>query len=173
MNQFIVLLRGINVSGNNKLPMADLKRLLSDLGFQNVQTYIQSGNIILNSDKKKDQIPQVISNSIKEKYSYYVPVIVKTRQELEKAVDNYPYPKDNEKIVAFVFLEKQTSINTIEIRNQGDDQFKIDKDVVYLYCPSGFGRSKLSNNIFENKLKLKATTRNLRTTEKLIELSKK
>lgn len=173
MNQFIVLLRGINVSGKNKLPMADLRDLLSYLGFKNVQTYIQSGNIILNSEKGKDDVSQVISKSIKEKFGYDVPVIVKTRQELENAVEHYPYLKENEKIVAFVFLEKPTSVNIVEIKNPGEDEFTINKDVIYLYCPNGFGRSKLSNNIFESKLKLVATTRNLRTTERLIELSKK
>ena len=77
--------------------MADLRQLLNDLGFKNVQTYIQSGNIILNSEKKKDEISQLITTSIKEKYNYDVPVIVKTREELEMAVNNYPYPKENEK----------------------------------------------------------------------------
>ena len=170
---FIVLLRGINVSGKNKLPMVELRGMLMNLGFENVQTYIQSGNVILNSEKKKDEISQLITTSIKEKYNYDIPVIVKTSEELEMAVNNYPYPKENEKIVAFVFLEKPISFNTIEIKNQGEDQYKIDKDIIYLYCPNGFGRSKLSNNVFESKLQLRATTRNLRTAEKLIELSKK
>lgn len=168
---FIVLLRGINVSGKNKLPMADLRGLLSNLGFKNVQTYIQSGNIILNSDKPKSEISSIIQKGILEEFGYDVPVIVKIKSELQRAVEQYPYSKENEKIVGFSFLEKPTEIVDIDIKNIGEDQFTIDKDVIYFYCPNGFGKSKITNNLFERKLKVQATTRNLRTTLKLIELA--
>ncbi len=170
MKKYIVLLRGINVSGKNKLPMADLRQMLDDLGFYNVKTYIQSGNIILQSVKSKSEIVKMIQEGILTKFKYDVPVIVKTRNELEKAVENYPYPKENEKIVGFCFLEKSISMKEIEVKNKGKDEFLIDGDVIYFFCPNGFGRSKLTNNLFENKLQVKATTRNLRTTLKLLEL---
>lgn len=173
MEKYIVLLRGINVSGKNKLPMAELRDLLNHLDFKNVETYIQSGNIILESNETKSDVCALIKEKIFAKYGYDVPVIVRTIPELKIAIDNYPFSLVNEKIVAFTFLDKKTEITEIEFKNLGDDLYKIQNDMVYLYCPNGFGKSKITNNLFERKLKVKATTRNLRTTLKLLELATK
>ena len=172
MKKYIVLLRGINVSGKNKLPMADLRSLLNNLGFQNVQTYIQSGNIILDADESKSEICKKISQEILNRFGYTVPVIAKTIPEWKKAIENYPFSIENEKIVAFTFLDNIPTNTKIEIKNVGDDAYKIVDDLVYLYCPSTFAKTKLSNNLFEKKLKVTATTRNLRTTLKLLALAK-
>ena len=172
MKTYIVLLRGINVSGKNKLPMADLRNLLNELGFQNVKTYIQSGNIILTSDESKTTICKKIKDGIATKFGYDVPVITRTISEWKKAIKNYPFPTENEKIVGFSFLNKVPEATTIDIKNIGEDKYKIDNDVVYLNCPSGFGKTKLTNNSIEKKLNVIATTRNLRTTLKLLELAK-
>lgn len=172
MKKYIVLLRGINVSGKNKLPMAELRNLLNDLGFKNVQTYIQSGNIILESEKLKSEICKIIENGILDKFGYDVPVIIRTIPEWEKVIESYHFSTKNEKIVAFSFLNKVPEETIIEIKNIGEDKYKVDNDVVYLNCPSGFGKTKLTNNTIEKKLKVIATTRNLRTTLKLLELAK-
>jgi len=169
---YIILLRGINVSGKNKIPMLDLRTLLNDLEFQNVQTYIQSGNIILESSFSKNETSLRINKGIKEKFGFDIPVFIRTISELKKTIENYPFPLDNEKIVAFGFLNQVPKETTIDVKNLGEDQYKIVDDVVYLYCPAGFGKTKLTNNIFEKKLTVVATTRNLRTTLKLLELSK-
>ncbi|AOW17206.1 hypothetical protein LPB03_06885 [Polaribacter vadi] len=168
---YIVLLRGINVSGKNKIPMVALRTLLDDLEFQNVQTYIQSGNIILESTFSKKEICQKIKKGIKEKFGFDIPVIVRTIAELKKTIENYPFPLNNEKIVAFTFLDRASEIKEIEIKNIGEDQYKINGDVVYLNCPSTFAKTKISNNVLEKKLQVIATTRNLRTTLKLLELA--
>ncbi|WP_405606985.1 DUF1697 domain-containing protein [Polaribacter sp. Asnod1-A03] len=173
MKTFIILLRGINVSGKNKIPMATLRDLLNDLQFKNVQTYIQSGNIILESDKKKEVISKEITTSIKTKFGFEIPVFVKTIPEWEKALNNYPFSIENEKIVAFCFLDKSAKETRIDIKNIGEDQYKIENDVVYLNCISGFGKTKLTNNVIEKKLNVIATTRNFKTTKKLLELAKK
>lgn len=172
MVKYIVLLRGINVSGKNKLPMADLRSLLNDLGFENVQTYIQSGNIILTSNENKYKVCSKIKNTILENFGFDVAVIARTIPEWKKAIDNYPFSIENEKIVAFTFLNQFSKIKEFEIKNVGEDKYKIVDDVVYLHCASGFGKTKLTNNLFEKKLKVTATTRNLRTTLKLLELAK-
>ena len=153
--------------------MIELRSLLNELGFQNVQTYIQSGNIILESDKSKSEICEIIKEGVKAKFDYDVPVIIRTIPEWKKAIENYPFPLENEKIVGFTFLDRKSEITEIEINNLGEDQFKIENYVVYFYCPNGFGKSKITNNLFERKLKVTATTRNLRTTLKLLELSEK
>lgn len=74
MEKYIVLLRGINVSGKNKLPMAELRDLLNNLDFKNVETYIQSGNIILESNKTKSVICKLIKKKIFAQFGYDVPV---------------------------------------------------------------------------------------------------
>lgn len=152
--------------------MADLRELLKDLKFQNVQTYIQSGNIILDSDKSKDAICNQIKEGIKTKFEYDVPVLVRTIPEWEKVIKNYPFSKENEKIVAFSFLNKVSNETILEVKNIGEDKYKIVDDVVYLNCASGFGKTKLTNSTIEKKLNVIATTRNLRTTLKLLELAK-
>ena len=172
MTRYIVLLRGINVSGKNKLPMSELRDLLSKLGFRNVQTYIQSGNIILDAAEEKSMVEERIKKGIQTQFGYDVPVIAKTVDDLKRAIKGNPYPTTNEKVVAVVFLSDVSTITNIEINKDEYDQFTILNDVVYLYCPNGFGRSKLTINVFEKKLHLIATSRNWKTTNKLLELSK-
>jgi uncharacterized protein (DUF1697 family) len=138
MKTYIVLLRGINVSGKNKLPMKDLREMLEKMKFKNVSTYIQSGNILLQSNSSKSEIAQSIYESINTKFGYSIPVIVRTPEEWKKAIDNYPFSLENEKIVAFSFLENRVDLEEIEVKGINDDQYKIVNDVVYLYCPSGF-----------------------------------
>lgn len=172
MKKYIVLLRGINVSGKNKIPMAALRKLLNDLEFKNVQTYIQSGNIILTSEQSKLEVSKSIKKSILLKFDLHIHVIIKTVLELNEIIKNYPFSLENEKIVAFTFLDKISDKETIEVKNIGEDLYKIVKDVVYLNCKSGFGKTKLTNNVLEKKLNVNATTRNLKTTLKLAELAK-
>lgn len=153
--------------------MADLRSLLNELNFKNLQTYIQSGNIILESDLDKEAICDQIKNRIKEKFGFDVPVIARTIPEWEKAIKNYPFSIKNEKIVAFTFLDKKSDIKDVEVNLNGQDKFTIVDDLIYLYCPSTFAKTKLSNNLFERKLNVTATTRNLKTTLKLLDLAKK
>jgi uncharacterized protein (DUF1697 family) len=173
MEKYIILLRGINVSGKNKIPMVDLRDLLNKMDFKNVQTYIQSGNIILESHLEKTEICNKIKEAILLKFGFDIPVLARTIKEWEKAIENYPFSIKNEKIVAFTFLYKALKETRIEVKNILEDAYKIVDDVVYLYCPTGFGNTKLTNNLFEKKLNVIATTRNFKTTVKLLELSKK
>ncbi|CAL2104408.1 conserved protein of unknown function [Tenacibaculum sp. 190130A14a] len=173
MNRYIVLLRGINVSGKNKIPMAELREVLNTLGFQNVQTYIQSGNIVLDTDESKVKVCDKVHLGIKEKFGFDIPVLARTPEEWKKTIDKYPFPIENEKIVAFSFLNKVPSKEEIEVKGINDDKYKIEDDMVYLYCSSGFGKTKLTNNVIEKKLGVIATTRNYKTTIKLLELATK
>ena len=173
MKKYIVLLRGINVSGKNKLPMEELQGLLNDLGFQNVQTYIQSGNIILESAEGKSLTCNKIKEGIQNKFGYDIPVIARTIPEWKKAIAKYPFPTENTKIVAFVFLNKKVYETKIDVKGIDEDKYLIDNDMVFIHCPSGFGKTKLANKLFEKKLNVTATTRNYNTTLKLLELAKK
>ncbi|WP_165732889.1 DUF1697 domain-containing protein [Polaribacter sp. 20A6] len=171
MKKYIVLLRGINVSGKNILPSAELRDLLTDLGFKNVRTYIQSGNIILESDEGKSVICKKINEGIQTKFGYDVPVIARTIPQFKKAIANYPFPTDNNKIVAFVFLNKKVYETKIDVKGIDNDQYLIDHDMVFIHCQTGFAKTKLSNKLFERKLNVSATTRNYNTTLKLLELA--
>ena len=166
-----MLLRGINVSGKNKLPMQDLREMLNAMNYQNVQTYIQSGNIILETEKERRSVEKEIKEAIQHQFGYEVPVIAKTVEDVKRAIQDNPYPIENEKIVAVVFLSDVSTRINLEINKADDDEFTILNDVVYLYCPNGFGRSKLTINVFEKKLGVIATSRNWKTTNKLVELA--
>ncbi|GGG89415.1 hypothetical protein GCM10011416_02290 [Polaribacter pacificus] len=172
MKTYIVLLRGINVSGKNKLPMAALRELLNDLGFQKVQTYIQSGNIVLDTDITKAVLCSKIKEEILSRFGYEVPVMARTLDEWENAIANNPYPIANHKILAFAFLSELPKKQTIEVKGTKDDVYTIIEDVVYIYCPSGMGSTKLTNNLFEKQLEVHATSRNYRTSITLLEMAK-
>ena len=172
MKTYIVILRGINVSGKNKLPMQDLRDLLKELGFSEVQTYIQSGNIVLQSTATKEAISATITKGIHNAFGYEVPVLVKTVDEWEKAIDNNPYKEVEPKQQYFTFLSEISKEKTIEVTNIKEDTYTIIDAVVYVNAVGGYGKTKLTNNLFEKKLKVTATTRNLKTTMKLLELVK-
>ncbi len=173
MTRYIVLLRGINVSGKNKLPMAELRELLSKLKFENVQTYIQSGNIILDSSETKEVVCQKIKEGIADQFGYDVPVLARTVEEWKKIIDKNPYSLNTEKSLHFTFLDKTPEKTNITINAYESDEYTIIKDVVYLFCLGGYGNTKLSNNLFEKKLNVRASTRNYRTTLKLLEMATK
>jgi uncharacterized protein (DUF1697 family) len=168
MTRYIVLLRGINVSGKNKLPMKDLRLLLSSAGFQNVQTYIQSGNIVLESEKSATEVEAEITAIIRSQFGYEVPSFAYTVDDWQEILKNCPY-EEGEKKVYFTFLDRIPTTTEIEVKKAASDEFTILNNMVYLSCLS-YGKTKLSNNLFENKLNVKATSRNYRTTMKLLEM---
>ena len=177
MTTCISILRGINVGGQKKIQMTNLKSLYEELGVKNVRTYIQSGNIIFESNEQKELV-QHIEQKIFEKYNFHVPVIIRTIDEMEIVLNNNPFLNENnidESKLHVTFLGKLSSrehIKKIETYNYYPDRFIISEKEVYLYCPNGYGRTKLNNTFFENKLKITATTRNWNTVKKLSEMAK-
>jgi uncharacterized protein (DUF1697 family) len=180
MITYISILRGINVSGRNTIKMDALRKLLTDQGFSSIQTYIQSGNIIYQykkTDAKK--LNALINTNIKKHFEFDIPVITLTAEELKKIVKLNPFVKDKAKEISFLhitFLEaKPIAENIAALKDVKflPDQFQLIDNAVYLYCPKGYGETKLSNKFFENKLKLTATTRNWKTTNELISLAQK
>ena len=171
MKKYIILLRGINVSGKNKIQMEALRELLKELNFTNVHNYIQSGNIVLDSEETASVVCQKIRKVIQDTFGIEVPILARTVAQWSQLVENYPFSLENEKIVAFTFLNATSKETNIAIQSLGEDQYKINGDIVYLHCPTGFARTKLTNTRIEKKLNVIATTRNLRTTLKLLELA--
>lgn len=174
MGIYISLLRGINVSGKNKILMADLKIVYESLSFKNVTTYIQSGNVIFESPSAK-KLEEVISNKIKEAYGFEVPVLVKNMEEFLEAVSSNPFLKEKNielDKLHLTFLSSTPATTTIDkIKDiKTEDRYSIVGPNVYLYCPIGYGNTKLNNTLLEKKLEVKATTRNWKTCNEIIHI---
>jgi uncharacterized protein (DUF1697 family) len=175
---YISILRGINVGGNRKIPMANLKNLFEKLDFGNVQTYIQSGNVIFESEKKylNADVEQRIQWAITETFGFNVPVIVRTAEEMAKSISNNPFLKekdsDIEKLHLTILKEEPSPelVKNTEELKFFPDRFEIIGKDVFIYCEHGYGRTKITNDFFEKKLKTPATTRNWKTVMKLHEM---
>tara|TARA_R110002020_G_scaffold109370_2_gene252993 strand:+ start:1926 stop:2462 length:537 start_codon:yes stop_codon:yes gene_type:complete len=178
MKKYIALLRGMNVSGHKKIKMAELKELLKEIGFDDVQTYIQSGNVIFNAEPSKNSVlAEKIKVAIKRKFDFDVPVLVKNREELQEIFDSNPIDeKVDIKNQYFILLGQNPAEEKINALNPSDylpEEFFITPSCVYLNCSNGYGNTKCNNNFFEQKLKVEATTRNYKTLANLLELSSK
>jgi uncharacterized protein (DUF1697 family) len=146
--------------------MKDLRMLLSSSGFQNVQTYIQSGNVVLESEQSTKEVEASITKSIKDQLGFDVPAFAYTIKDWQNIVEACPY-QEGEKKVYFTFLDRIPKVDDIKVKKAETDEFTIVQNMVYLSCLS-YGKTKLSNNLFEKKLQVKATSRNYRTTLKLL-----
>lgn len=175
MQQHIVLLRAVNVSGKNIIRMAELKKVLSDEGFMEVQTYIQSGNIILRSTKSSSEVKSNVQRLISEKFACDVEAIVTERDQLVKVLEKNPFPAEYPPNRVFVtFFDRNITsdqILTLKDFDAGEEKFSICETNLYFYLPDGAAKAKLSNNFFEHKLKVKATSRNISTIQNLLKMS--
>ena len=179
MKTYIAILRGINVSGQKMIKMAELKKMFEELSFTNVKTYIQSGNIIFDSEPQDDQVlQQLIYDAVLKTFSFTVPIIILESQELKAVQQQNPFLcVRNEDIsrLHVTFLDaipKQELVAQLKEKAQFlPDEWMIDGKNIYLFCPDGYGKTKLNNNFFENKLKVTATTRNWKTVNELVSMS--
>jgi uncharacterized protein (DUF1697 family) len=175
MPRFVALLRSVNVAGRS-LGMARLRDVLSDAGFSDVTTYIQSGNVVFTSASRSASTAATRAESaIKEAFSVDVPVLVRTRSELQRVVDRQPFAKRHDpKSLHVTFLTEPAAaarVRAIDRTRYLPDEFDVDAREVYIACPSGYGRTKLNNTFFERALQTVATTRNWNTVQKLLALS--
>ncbi|OGS72680.1 MAG: hypothetical protein A3F91_07135 [Flavobacteria bacterium RIFCSPLOWO2_12_FULL_35_11] len=177
-NTFIAFIRGINVSGCNKIKMTELQQLFIELDFKNVTTYIQSGNVVFRTNLEElDKIEQQIINGIKQTFGYLVQVIVLTKKSLETIYVSNPFLQDPNiditKLHVTLLSNKPNENDIIPLNtlSKNEDTFIIIDKTIYLYCPNGYGKTPLNNNLFERKLKISATTRNWNTISKLVEIS--
>ncbi len=175
--KYIALLRGINVSGKNKIKMVELRAMCQEMGFHNVKTYIQSGNIVFESEENN---PGKLENKLKSRlfttFGYDVKVMVRRQDYFQKTIEGNPFinPQVDIKYLHVTFLDKipdSELAENLEHADYGTDEFRIVEDKVYLYFPNGYGRTKLTNRVFEKKLKAEATTRNWKTVSKLNEIA--
>jgi uncharacterized protein (DUF1697 family) len=177
-NTFIALLRGINVTGSKTIRMEDLRKCFAGLGFTNVKTYVQSGNIVFEAGNHSvASLADKIGKRIFRDFGFSVSVLVKTSEELERIVRDNPLLKetniDPSKLhVTFLSAPApEISENTLQPLAVARERFRISRSEIYLYCPNGYGKTKLSNNAIERKLGLAATTRNWRSVNALLALA--
>lgn len=175
MNQYIVLLKGINVGGHKKVPMADLRQLLTNIGFQEVQTYIQSGNIILQTKENDSlEIEINISKAILNHFGFEVSVLVKTREDLQRIFNESPFSEDKKKASYFMMLHDTPSEDLVKEASEKSydgEEYLIINDCIYYFYEKGLGKAKFNVNFFERKFKTFATARNYNTMVKLLSLS--
>ena len=174
MVTFIALLRGINVGSHSRMKMGDLRSLLAELGYTEVQTYIQSGNLVFRcSEIDESAISGAIKGKLREKYGFEVPVIVLTPVELKKIVDDNPFLELPERRLQVSFLAEaplQVDAVKLEANDFTPEQFSLKGKAVYLYSPEDYKKKKLSNNFFEKALNVSSTTRSWRTVKRLHEI---
>ena len=173
MTTLVALLRGVNVGGKNKVPMAELKQELTDLGLEDVVTYIQSGNVVFRTSDKATAAAK-IEKRIKAKYGLRVAVILRTRPELERIAKANPFRRADTSKVHVLFLAdrpKASATKQLDPDRSPPDEFAVKGREVYLHLPNGAGRSKLTIGYLEKQLGVAGTQRNWNTLLKLIELA--
>ena len=167
METFLALFRGVNVGGKRLIPMKSLASLLEKNHFINVKTYIQTGNVIFQSDSKPENLDELIEAN----FGFKPDVLILTKSEFAAIVANNPYSKMTGREVHFYFCKTSTNadIDRIETIKAPSEQYQILNNTFYLHAPDGIGRSKLVANI-EKCLATSATGRNLNTVNKLVTL---
>jgi uncharacterized protein (DUF1697 family) len=179
MNTYISILRGINVNSQNIIKMDNLRESLKKNGYNNITTYIQSGNIVFSFEKVDIiKIKQDIVKRIQSDFGLDVPVIVLTIESLKSIIKNNPLVNQNlnQDLLHITFLSSNIedyNKDEIEIKKQNGEEIIVSKDCVYLYCPFGYGKTKLTNIFLESKLGVIATTRNWKTSNELLKIAER
>jgi uncharacterized protein (DUF1697 family) len=189
MATHVALLRGINVGGRNKVPMADLREVVTALGHTGVTTYIQSGNVLFTTDSTStSELASALESAITDRFGIWASVVVLSRDDLARALQDNPYPGEpNPKLVHVVFLNGEPPAGLLEriAAAQGSAAAKGSQDTVtaighalFLHTPDGYGNSELAQSLFrivsppakQQRAGLAATARNWATATKLLAL---
>ena len=174
MKKYIALLRGINVGGHKKFPKVDQLQMLDALGFQDFQVYLHTGNWVFVASKTTSEISEMITHAIQKKYGWEVPVLVFPSAEIEHILNACPFSEEKKVKSYFTLLsnkptqEQSTLLETIAYPNE---EFVLQDRCIYLFPEKDAAKATLSNNFFEKKLHITATTRNYNTMLKLVALS--
>jgi len=175
--RYAALLRGINVGGRKKVPMAALRELLADLGYAEVVTHLQSGNAVFSSPgKSPHSLARTIADRIAGEFGMDVKVVIRTGGELADIVRRSPLPDGPENpsrfFVAFLSATPEPAeTGAVESMSFGPDRIWISGTEAYVWCSGGAADTLLTNNFVEKRLKVTATSRNWNTVLKLADLT--
>ncbi|MGA2519219.1 MAG: DUF1697 domain-containing protein [Acidimicrobiales bacterium] len=172
MTRYVAMLRGVNVGGRTRLAMADLRRVVADLGHDDVESYIQSGNVVFGSRAAASGLGPAIERHLEQELGLTVSVLVRSHAQLTDVLSGNPLsgPGRDPSRLHVTFLSarpapgRSTAIDADAYR---PDEFVARGREVYVHCPNGYGRTKLTNTFFERALGVSATTRNLKTVVEL------
>ncbi|MBU6429235.1 MAG: DUF1697 domain-containing protein [Cyanobacteria bacterium REEB65] len=174
----IALLRGINVGGKNSLPMRDLIQLFEDLGGIDVRTYIQSGNLVFRMEGERLlDLAALVEREIAARFGLTVPVVLRTHDDLLAIVRANPFLAEggDSRALHVAFLADRPSFDrlaTLDPQRSSPDRFAAVGTEIFLHCPGGYGKTKLTNAYFDRQLGTTSTVRNWATVLKLVELAK-
>lgn len=166
MKTYIALLRGINVGGSGKLAMEELRTICMEVGFENVRTYIQSGNVVFQSELDEKSLCGMLEQGLKNKMQKHVPVIIRTAAEMESVLVSNPFPKANPAQVGVMFFAEAFDRNLYkDLVIPGGEELKITGREIFIHFPDGMGRSKL-----KLPMEKQGTVRNINTITKLVKI---
>ena len=173
--RYVALLRGVNVGGRNKLPMADLRDIFSAAGCSAVRTYIQSGNVVFQAGQDlAERAPEIVTESIRRQFGYETVVVVRSREELRQVAASNPFDTSGDpRFLQVAFLADTPdaeAVSRLDPRRSPPDAFAVRGRHVYLHYPNGVARSKLTNEYLAAQLQTASTMRNWRTVLTLLEL---
>jgi len=173
----IALLRGINVGGKHRLPMKDLAAIFRDAGCRGVRTYIQSGNVVLEAEPAlARRAPALVERAVAETFGFEVPVVTRTAAELRRAASLNPFLEAGAEpgTLHLVFLRDrpaEAAVASLDPERSPPDRFAVHGREIYLHCPNGVARSKLTVQYFDSRLGTTSTVRNWRTVLELLEMT--
>jgi uncharacterized protein (DUF1697 family) len=177
VKSYVALLRAVNVSGQNKVAMAELRAHLSRAGYQDVTTYVQSGNVVLQAAPTPEpKLVGALEREIRRGFGLTITVLVRTKEQLREIRSANPFVKrgaDTGSLYVTFLATKPTAAQVKELATKtvGPDEAIVRGREIFLCCPNGYGRTKLNNAFFERQLGVKTTTRNWKTVTKLLELT--
>lgn len=174
---YMIFLRGVMPTGKNKVPMAQLRDVLTQAGFGNVRTYIQSGNAFVDSEFSAPETENRIHTLIQEQIGADLVVLARTGKEVQAILHNNPFREgyDLSRVFFALFAQRPAAekVEALLAQDFGEEQLAIVGDAAYMYIPGTYARGKLSNNYLEKKLNVSATMRNFNTLSKMVEIDKR
>jgi uncharacterized protein (DUF1697 family) len=175
--RYAALLRGINVGGNKKVAMAELRELLAGLGYTDITTYLQSGNAVFTSPQRDQQeLADTIAAAVAQRLGVSIQVVVRTGAELAAAMESSPLPGEPENpsrffVVFLSALPAPAGVEALAAQSFGPDRVWVSGQEAYLWCPNGASQTGLTNAFLEKSLGVTATSRNWNTVMKLAGLT--
>lgn len=173
---FVGLLRGVNVGGQHKIPMTELRSVCAGIGWEDVQTYIQSGNVVFTATGSSAELESQLERAIEREFRFSVPVIVRSNASWRRYIKANPFPDASQLTPNFVALALSKTPPgrgaVPELRRRAADGEEVVKsgDALWIHYRGGMGRSKLSPSVLDRSAGSPVTVRNWRTVLKLSEL---
>jgi uncharacterized protein (DUF1697 family) len=176
VTRYVVLLRAVNVGGNNKVPMARLRELAEQLGYTDVATYVQSGNLVVSADAKQAaEVERAVADAIRTDLGVDVAVIVRNRKELAAVIAANPFSEiaDDPARLLVNFLTAQPAAAALDALDRNEfapERFEFGDRCIYQWFPDGVGKSKLATAPWDRRLGVRGTGRNWRTVTTLLDM---